>query len=318
MMMSSSRDSSIEFHVTGSGELAGLPLQTLDVQPQITLARERDGLAFLTPPVPTRWDGIDPSLRIELGAWLSAQCQTRPELEGRVIVTDVVRSSGYVGGLILSRHTEVSANLSLGSAITASAGGSVGHRRSLNAMLRGPDDWAPNMSAEYAIILRYTTAVTRPGFLQRVRLKLGLSRSSPSSSSPPLSQAHRISANATNATNQRLGSQGNLQTGAPGSSAQLAMEDSQGRRGDSVSPPAFDIHDICDPSPLTPFLDMVLERHEEVDIAIGDLNVLGDFMAVLMVIVCPRGYQCSQFFTATQRRATTGSISCSTCRQRLL
>ncbi|KZV97041.1 hypothetical protein EXIGLDRAFT_747306 [Exidia glandulosa HHB12029] len=269
-IMSSSRDSTIEFHITGSTEIVGLPLQTLDVQPEVNLARAQDGLAFLAPPVPTRWDGMHPSLHIELGAWLATQCQTRPELEGRVIVTEVVRSSGYVGGLVLSRSTEVSANLSLGGAVTASAGGSIGQRRSLNAVLRGPDSWTPNMPADYTstIILKYTTAVTRPGFLRRVGLKLGLSRPTPSS------QSRGTAPGATSGTG--AGFRGSTAT-AP--SPNMPAQDS--RQYDDASPPVeCDSDEIYDPSPLTPFLDMILRRHTEVDIAVGNLSVLSEFLAV--------------------------------------
>ncbi|KZV88671.1 hypothetical protein EXIGLDRAFT_172550 [Exidia glandulosa HHB12029] len=137
--MSSSRDSRIEFHIMGTTNIAPLPLETLAVRPQITLHEGKDGLAFLAPPMPTHWDTIHPTARTTVANWLAQQVQSDPVgFENRVVVTEVIRSSGYIGGLMLSQRREMSSSLTLDGPISASVGGSAGQHRSLCSERRAP------------------------------------------------------------------------------------------------------------------------------------------------------------------------------------
>ncbi|KZV84398.1 hypothetical protein EXIGLDRAFT_753880 [Exidia glandulosa HHB12029] len=263
-LMQSSHDCSVEFRVNGTTNMAPLPLAVapLSVEPRITLQSAR--FAFLAPPAPVRKDTLIAAQRDELCEWLTNH--RRDLREGTIIITEVVRSSGWVGGVALGRKTEVSVNAATGSAsVSATAGYSV----SQMAPIRGPDDWSLTDSAGYTLIVNYVAARTR---IQRLLQKAKIALYS--------TAAHSRGAEVKNNNIGRSGSSitdyepsSNLIDTTPEVSNQVPLDECEVVGGNDGEEP--------DVSLLTSILDKVLDENPDIDIAVGDWSCISAFVTRL-------------------------------------
>lgn len=77
------------------------------MEPKITL--QSDKLAFLIPARPSRKDTMHPRSRDEFRNWLTLNRHQLPP--STVLITEVIRASGYVGGVALGHKTSISADI---------------------------------------------------------------------------------------------------------------------------------------------------------------------------------------------------------------
>ncbi|KZV78907.1 hypothetical protein EXIGLDRAFT_495590 [Exidia glandulosa HHB12029] len=125
-IMQSSSSSTVSFQVTGSATPATLPLTrcvhrelsyayvpvnvlfSVSVEPRFILKRKR--LAFLAPPIPTVRDTVSIANETAFCDWLT---DNRHRLDpSLVVLTHVVRSSGWIGGVVTGRNSNASVSVS--------------------------------------------------------------------------------------------------------------------------------------------------------------------------------------------------------------
>ncbi|KZV88663.1 hypothetical protein EXIGLDRAFT_696525 [Exidia glandulosa HHB12029] len=260
--MQTSRRSQIELRVNGSGIVAPLPLNVspMTIEPRIALQEER--FAFLIPPQPIRKDHLSLDHRDELKLWLTVN--RRHLREGSVIITKVVRSSGWLGGVATGRKVEASATLGANAPAIGRVefGASHIYETTQLADIKGPDDWTSTAGAGYVLVINFVMARGRFGQL-RDRFKFAASSSS-------ASRPTWWSAAQSPATDQ---------TPASRSSHDPETEP----RDDTVSPSesaSSDSSDEGDSILLATILDHVLATNPNVDVAVADSSIIPEFIQV--------------------------------------
>ncbi|KZV82661.1 hypothetical protein EXIGLDRAFT_778303 [Exidia glandulosa HHB12029] len=258
-LMQSSHNCSVELCVTGTTEIAAIPLTVppLSIEPRIVLQTAR--FAFLAPPAPIRKDTLTTARRAELCEWLTKH---RHDLqEGTIIITEVVRSSGWVGGVATGKRTQTAATVGAGG---ASVSASAAYTTSLMAPVRGPDNWSPLDDAGYTLIVNYVAARTR---LQRLVLKakaaLSTSASRGRASEDVASEHHTASS-----TLRQESSNSEHVTAEGEGLDQAPLDEDEG--GDPEG------HDS---NLLTRVLDKILDENYLVDVAVGDWSCVTNLFA---------------------------------------
>ncbi|KZW02655.1 hypothetical protein EXIGLDRAFT_732904 [Exidia glandulosa HHB12029] len=284
-IMQSSQESRVELRLKGSSDVVPLPLAVapLSVEPSVVLQREK--LAFLVPPMPARRDSLNRERRDEFCDWLSVN---RHKIrEDTILVTQAVRSSGWVGGVVTGKRTEVTGDVTADVAGVArmSVGASTALETVQMARIQGPDDWTPGAGANYTLIINFTMARSRMERLMH-RLKVQISDLGRSDSPTPAKAAGPSAA-----PNRQSKAGGDVQTGSqlenlPVDALSLFDEplsmapESATRLSDWDNAPAHSASTSDDENDLTllkVILDEVLDDNDDVDVAIADSSIITEF-----------------------------------------
>ncbi|KZV94312.1 hypothetical protein EXIGLDRAFT_737193 [Exidia glandulosa HHB12029] len=272
--MRSSRRSTIDLHISGSSSVASLPLSVspATIEPRINLQEEK--FAFLIPPQPVQMDHLSLDRRDELRNWLTVH--RRMLREGSIIITKVVRSSGWLGGVATGRKVET------GAALTADApslgrvefGASRTYEATMLADIKGPSNWTSNANAEYVLVVGFLMARGRFGQLRdRFRLAMPSSSTSHARTMPPAQPGDLPTPSRPSRESQpRASGSGDVKT-EPLVDIEVLSESDALEETDSIL--------------LTSILDHILITHEDIDVAVADSSVIADFIDAYGVLPSP-------------------------------
>ncbi|KZV95581.1 hypothetical protein EXIGLDRAFT_707110 [Exidia glandulosa HHB12029] len=260
-IMQSSSSSTVSFQVTGSATPATLPLTSVSVEPRFILKRKR--LAFLAPPIPTVRDTVSIANETAFCDWLT---DNRHRLDpSLVVLTHVVRSSGWIGGVVTGRNSN--ASVSVSGMATVSMDASVEYEVARLALTQGPrpTEWSEN-DAEYTLIRQ----------LHKMKLALAAGNSQQSSDTMTPSAGTVLMPRQFSISDWGQGSAGSQGMSAAAEDQAEQTPEQNEDDIDSVDDAGYD--DEGDRTCLDDILDMVLDDNQDIDFVVADSRIVADFI----------------------------------------
>ncbi|KZV94309.1 hypothetical protein EXIGLDRAFT_767265 [Exidia glandulosa HHB12029] len=274
--MKSSRRSAIELRVSGSNDIASLPLSISPViiEPRITLQDEK--FAYLIPPPPVRKHHLNLNVCDELRDWLTVHRHMLRE--GTIIITKVVRSSGWLGGVANGRKIEASTTvgLNLSALGRLDIGASRAYEVTQLGSIQGPDNWTKTDEADYTLIVGFVMARGRFN-----RLRTGQKVKAATTSAAQLqtsSQAGIVQMEISADSHPTLGA-GDLET--------EPLDDLEAHSETEHDTSSSESSEDGDPTLLAALLDHVLLTNTDIDVAVSDSSIIDDFMTTHGTVPSP-------------------------------